>query len=267
MEIKRPKSIEEFLKLVGKYHSNGDNYYRGQADFSWDITPTLVRNRGIMDIDSLLPIENMLIKKFEQKIEENNLEFLIPKVEGYDHSWIISMISQHSGLPTRLLDFSHDKIIALLFAVADIQYLNKEGALIIYENPTAKQKDLSIFSNPYSNGYDESFFIPAPKLGKKENNEFRLSEIRKILQGSKFLYRDTRSLFSCLSKDQAHTDSLIKVHIPKELKLDILKEIIKMGEMVYDLFAGKNELDYYAAILKLHYSKLSDSNIAKFLKS
>ena len=253
MRIEEPRSLVDFLKIYGKYYSNGDNYYRGQADLIWDITPSLARNRDIKGINLLLEVEKKLMVKFNTVIKEHKLEILIPKVNGYEDSWVMLMIAQHCGLPTRLLDFSHDKVIALLFAVADIRYLNKDGALIIFENPTYKQKDLSIFRNHFDNNIEKSFFIPAPVLMNKENNEIRLSERKKSLQGSKFLYRDAQNLCDCLSKDQEFTDKLTKIHISKELKLDIIKEIIKKGEMVYDLFAGKNELDHFAAILNLNF--------------
>ena len=267
MKIEEPQSLGDFLKIYGIYYSNGDNYYRGQADLLWEITPSIARNRAIKDTNFLLDVEKKLNEKFQQNIILNKLEFLIPKVNGCEDSWIMLMAAQHYGLPTRLLDFSHDKIIALLFAVADMQYLNKDGSLIIYKNPTDKQEDLSIFRNHFDNTHYKSFFIPAPILMNKENNEQRFSEIRKFLQGSKFLYRDTQNLWDCLTKDQEHTDQIIKIHISKELKLDIIKEIIKKGEMVYELFAGKNELDHFAAILKLEFSKLDKINIEDYLKS
>jgi len=268
MRIEKPKSLEEFINLFDTYFNSGDYYYRGQADYSWEITPSLARNKGIKNIYDLICAETKLIENFAKKIKDNELDSLIPRVEGsYDESWILLMAAQHYGLPARLLDFTLDKIIALLFAVADIHYLNKDGALIIYEIPTDKQIDLSIFRNRFINNLDKSFFIQATILMNKENNELRLSEIRKFLQGSKFLYRDTQNLCDCLSKDTEHTNRLTKIQIHKEIKLDIIREIIRMGEMVDDLFAGKNELDHFAAILKLKFSALDESKIDDYLKS
>jgi hypothetical protein len=267
MKTEKPKSLEEFLLLFNSLNSPVDKYYRGQADYSWDITPGLARNKGIKNINEIIEIERRIIEKFKQNIKESKLEVLLPTVNGYEECWLILMIAQHCGLPTRLLDFSHDKIIALLFAVADIQYHNKDGALIIYENPTDKQKDLSIFRNRFVNNLDKSFFIQATILMNKDNNELRLSEIRKFLQGSKFFYRETQHLCDCLSKDTEHTNRFTKIQIPKEIKLDIIREIIRMREMVYDLFAGKNELDHFAAILKLEFSALDESKIDDYLKS
>lgn len=265
METKRLKTIDEFLSFINNSSLNIiPSYYRGQANSEWDITPSLARNK---EIHHLLEIEKKLLEKFQHYIKENKLTYLIPRIYEYDDSWIIIMAAQHYGLPTRLLDFTHDKIIAVLFAVANIEYLNKDGALIIYFNSNGIQQNFEIFKECFTDKFNESFFIQAPKFGEKDNNELRLSETRKILQGSKFFYRDTQSIYDCLSADQKHSNNLIKIIIPKELKLEIIKEIINKGEKVYDLFAGKNELDHFAALLKFQFSKLNDSNINEFLRS
>lgn len=267
MKLEYPKSLDEFLKFFNKYNNNGNNYYRGQADYSWDITPSLARNKGFKNIYSLLEVESKLIAKFRQIIIENNLSILIPNVNGYDDYWIILMAGQHYGLPTRFLDFTHDKFVALTFAAADINYLNKDGAIIIYENPDDNQKDISILRSSLNINFRESFFLQAPKFANKKNNEYRLSETRKVLQGSKFFYRSSENLYNCLSLDPNHTERLIKIHIPYDIKLDIIRYIIDKGEMVYDLFAGKNELDYFAAILKLEFSRLTSIKIVEYLKN
>jgi hypothetical protein len=270
METKTLKTIEDFLEFINDSWLNIEtNYYRGHADYSWDVIPGIARNKGIKDIQSLLEIERKLIDNFQKKINENKLEDLVPKISGsYHESWILLMAAQHYGLPTRLIDFSHDKFVALEFAVADIQHLNKDGALIIYNDVNAihENVDSSILKSQFKNTH-KSFFLQAPSYKFHENNNCKLSEMRKTIQGSKFLYRDSPNLLTCLTLEEKHNDYLKVVHIPKEMKIEIIKYLIKIEKMAYDLFAGRNELDFYAAILKLQFSKLNDTNIAEFLKS
>src|SRR5660397_200672 len=105
MKTEKLESIEELLRFIKDSSLNFiTHYYRGQADYSWDITPSLARNK---EISSLLEIENKLLEKFQQYIKENKLEFLIPKVNRYDYSWIILMAAQHYGLPTRPVSYTH----------------------------------------------------------------------------------------------------------------------------------------------------------------
>ena len=67
MKIETPKSFEEFLIIFDTYYSNGINYYRGQSDYSWDITPGLARNQSIKSLENLLAVESMLIQQFENR--------------------------------------------------------------------------------------------------------------------------------------------------------------------------------------------------------
>lgn len=268
MRIETPKSLEEFLILFNGLDTPVVKYYRGQADYSWDITPSLARNKGIKNNKDIIRIESKLIEKFRKKIKDNKLDNLIPRVKGcYDESWILLMAAQHYGLPTRFLDFSNDIFTALEFAVADIQNLNKDGALIIYKDVNSIQKDFSIFSCPFNINYNESFFLQVPSIYSPNENECILSEHRKIIQGSKLFYRDTPNLCECLSSAKLHSERLTKILIPREFKLDIINYLMKVQRMAYDLFAGKNDLDYYAAILKNEFCKLNESKIDDYLKS
>lgn len=269
MEILRPKSIEEFLMLFDKLYNSGDSYYRGQADYSWDVTPGIARNDGIKNIQSLLNIEKKLLDNFQKKIIENKLEEFIPKINGsYDQSWIVLMAAQHYGLPTRLIDFSHDKHIALEFAVADMRYLHKDGALIIYENAQQIKEDIESpkLRNSFRQEYN-TFFFQGISFRISKNNECLLSEDRKLIQGSKFLYRDSENLHKCLSLDVTHKNNLVITHIPAKLKIGLIKHLIEIEKMAYDLYKGKNELDYHSAILKNEFFTLNDSKISEYFKS
>jgi hypothetical protein len=267
MKIIAPKSFDDFLEIFQNYNNGGINCYRGQSDYSWDITPGLARNRSIKSIDNLLAIEKKLIQQFERSVQANKLTKLIPIVNGsYDESWIYLMAAQHYGLPTRLLDFSFDRFTALEFAVADIQNLNKDGALIIYNNAEDKEENVDsvLLKNQFLQTHN-SFFFQAPSYKVSTGNEFNYSESRKLIQRSKFLYRNTENIFQSLSLDDEHTYNLTIIHIPKEIKLDIIKWLIDIGQMAYDLYVGKNLIDYYSAILKYKFNGINDNNIDEYL--
>jgi hypothetical protein len=228
----------------------------------------LVRNKSIKSIDNLLDVENKLIQQFERCVQDNKLTKLIPIVNGsYDKSWIYLMAAQHYGLPTRLLDFSFDRFTALEFAVADIQHLNKDGALIIYNNAEDKQENIDsvLLKNPFLQTHN-SFFFQAPSIKVSSGNEFNYSESRKSIQRSKFLYRNTENIFQSLSLNDDHTYNLTIIHIPKNIKIDIVKWLIDIGEIAYDLYSGKNIIDYYSAILKDKYNCINDVNIDEYIR-
>jgi hypothetical protein len=270
MKIEQPKSLDEFLSLFNDIDTpNVVKYYRGQADYSWDITPSLARNKGIKNNKNIFAVEGKLIEKFNNKIAANKFDNLIPVVKNsYHKSWIYLMSAQHYGLSTRLLDFSCDKCVALEFAVADLNQMNKDGAFIIYNNSESIQEDVdsSILKSPFSQSH-HTFFFQGISFRTSKNNECNLAESRKIIQCSKFLYRDSSNLFQCLTLDNLHGDHLTIVHIPRNLKLEIINYFAKKSSKTFDLYHGKNVLDYYATFLNNEFRDLNDSKIDDYLKS
>lgn len=264
MKVQTPKNIAEFKKIFCELQNSGFNYYRGQADYCWDIISGLARNKNIKDIDNLIKIEKKLNEQFEKKIIEETLDSLIPRINNFHSSWVLLMAAKHYGLPTRLLDFTNDKYSALEFAVTEIEYLNKDGALIIYSNVNNLQEDLSIMKEPFKNNYTKTFFIQAPSLYNACYKESK-SERRKLIQGSKFLYRQTENIYQNLALDDEHTYNLTIIFIDKKIKLEIIQWLIDEQRMAYDLYAGKNVIDYYAANLKSKFNEIDDSNFKEFI--
>lgn len=268
MKTETPNSLKEFIVLFEQYHSNGDSYFRGQSNFDWEISPSISRNNAHRTFRNFEAVETALYKKFKSTVIRNKLQHLIPSVKNsYHSSWIYLMAAQHYGLPTRILDFTFNKYSALEFAVTEIANLNKDGAFIIYKNPSKvfKNVDSEVLKRPFKAGND-SFFFQAPRFAKATGNELALSERRKTIQGSKFLYVDNQGLFNCLSSSQVHTDELIKIKIPKSIKLDVINHLIKKGDIGYDQYAGKNLIDHCSTILKQEFYDIKNQTVTRYLK-
>ncbi len=105
--------------------------FRGQNDARWKLKPSLFRkwNRGTNP-----SLELALIRLFisnanlaQLPIPNDSLGYyssaLKPTVRqlttgvSYDFSHVVFAIAQHSGVPTRLLDFSHSPLVAAYFAI------------------------------------------------------------------------------------------------------------------------------------------------------
>src|ERR1035438_2898982 len=78
-------------------------WYRGHADHTWHLEPSLARLKK-------LESEAQLIKQFKQ----NAFQFL-DKAPETEWEWIFLM--QHYGVPTRLLDWTESALVALYFAL------------------------------------------------------------------------------------------------------------------------------------------------------
>ena len=255
MEIIKPKSLEEFIQIFDSYYNSGNDYYRGQSDAKWDIIPGLARNKNIFS--SFFDVESQLNNNFVKKINDLGLNHLVPIVEdSYHESWQMLMAAQHYGLPTRLLDFSNNKFAALEFAILDSISINKDGAIIIYRNADNQQKNDDTFFSKCFSAYDDSFFMQAPIYRFKDGNYTKLSEIRKLIQGSNFFYRGNTNLFSCLSLDKEHSHNLIKIIISKNIKQNIAEFYIKKGDISNDSYRGKNAIDYCCSVFKNDFMKI-----------
>jgi hypothetical protein len=98
--------------------------YRGHADIHWTLTPGLFRVRpkpiGHSDWDAL---EAFSLSQFMARA--------YPYIERYhDDLGFMLMVAQHYGVPTRLLDWTRNPLVAMYFAAEDLK-ASVDGALYI----------------------------------------------------------------------------------------------------------------------------------------
>ena len=122
--------------------------FRGQAGFGWDIIPSIHHSSGLARYQTVHH-ERFLL-------DERPKEPSPPLTHtGFELEWL--MVAQHYGVPTRLLDWTSDILIALYFACGDKKAMNDDGALIIcnkddysqynaYDKSAMESQDLSFVS-------------------------------------------------------------------------------------------------------------------------
>lgn len=217
----------------------GDIWYRGHADFSWKLAPGLLRFNSA-------PSESSFLTRFKQ-----SAGMLIDRSPKDDFDWLFLM--QHYGVPTRLLDWSESALTALYFAVCDLQYYNKDGALW-----SLKPTQLNEISN-ISAG--EPNFIPSfeDTLLKNytvetlsSNPRNKLTPIATIATRNNSRIQAQLGVFTIHHLDKRPieeicTNEVIKYKIPKESKEEILKELNLLGINKFTMFP---ELASIGEILK-----------------
>jgi len=108
-------SLSDYEEWIDKTKKNSSmTIFRGQRRY-WPLLPGISRNNSV---DTILRDEKILFSKFKKEAER--CLHLIPET---DWDWLV--VAQHHGLPTRLLDWTHNPYIGLWFA---IERAHKEGS-------------------------------------------------------------------------------------------------------------------------------------------
>jgi hypothetical protein len=99
-------SVADLLKRLPGVHKGAKTvWFRGHAAEHWPLEPSLARKGS-------LALEVQLIKQFKQ-----NANQFLDRSPLMEWEWIFLM--QHYGIPTRLLDWTENPLIALYFAVCE----------------------------------------------------------------------------------------------------------------------------------------------------
>ena len=135
-------TAEEFLQKLDlaneRWHGGGPWVFRGHNDSSWELTPSLFRTpyeeiepdyefdlidsfiRHLNLANMKIPANTMSYVEFrvdDKPVTARSLRYPSGSGHVYDFTHVVFAIAQHSGIPTRLLDFTYDPTVAAWFAV------------------------------------------------------------------------------------------------------------------------------------------------------
>src|SRR5579872_5540330 len=109
------KSFKAFLDGIAEINADSVKndstliLYRGQENSTWNLLPKIGR-RGIST--DFLSFEKSIISEFKR------LGRTYLAADILNNEWDLLALAQHHGLPTRLLDWSTNPLVALWFAFA-----------------------------------------------------------------------------------------------------------------------------------------------------
>lgn len=107
IQIDKVTSVSSFLKIIENYYTDDesqDYFYRGQCNFSWNLTPGIYR-------------KDCWIKSEKEMMDEMTRS--CPSEFNFSTTFDILAKLHHYGLPTRLIDVTSNPLVALYFACAD----------------------------------------------------------------------------------------------------------------------------------------------------
>lgn len=112
------EELRELLEIMGKDESG--ELYRGQADASWSLSSSLMRESNYLLNESKMYYEILSLKPGAFQNDKTVYERLITM--------------QHYGMPTRLLDITRNPLVAIFFACSNLNKKAVDGVIYTF-NP------------------------------------------------------------------------------------------------------------------------------------
>jgi hypothetical protein len=219
----------------------GTQLFRGHAKPEWPLLPTMARPRWINQKD--------------QQATEYNGYFgfvtaagnLLPV--GAD-AWTVAFAMQHHGLPTRLLDWTHNFGVALYFALKESEGDAAIWVLDPYElNASSIGKDLLLHPTQLLADYRQCFI---DRTMEPDGNVVAIVPIRyhprvSSQQSAFTLHADLKTPLEDL-----HPNCVTKIDVPSEVRSDAEDFLNLAGITEYTLFP---DLDGLARLMSRKFER------------
>ncbi len=249
------KSVQQYLDVVEQVYKSIQSdsaagvskqfknllWYRGLASLDYDLLPSI--SRGGLNTD----YEVIYLSKFKS-LAIPYVERLpgYPFDEGTPSYWGWLFLMQHYGLPTRLLDWSTNALVALLFATYErTAEQRKFDAVVWLLNPVKWNSTFQLYDflppgyipNVAENIVYEQFGPESVSTDKKPLSAIGPLNSTRIIaqQGTFTIYPHTKDLIS-MDKLPGASESMYKILIDNNSTDSIAKELNSYGITYASLF-------------------------------
>ena len=198
MEIRtiKIKKFVEFHELVSQERQLG-TLYRGVSNSDYKLIASIGRYYKKIDKDTLYDREQKVFKLFK------NEAALYQDVSTLNN-WDVLALAQHYGLPTRLLDWSLNPLVALFFAVS--QDYNSDGSVYVAKDSVSSENWL--YCNEDLLKKNDPFSLDKPYIYVPVHLTHRL----KAQWGAFVIQPDPTQEYKC--------SNMLKLIIPAKMKAD-----------------------------------------------
>jgi hypothetical protein len=204
--------VQSFSELLPQFEreKKGHNVvYRGHSDIKFELKTSLGRCMPLKG-KSIIQLEKRIMKLFK----ESSLPYLEFKPNN-ELEWLA--VAQHFGLPTRLLDWTYNPLVAAYFAV---------------ENNSPTDSAVFVLSGCKTIQAPDNFILSAQTTIWKYRPPYISSRIQNQ-SGLFTVHNNPVEIFT-------HRN-LKKIIIPKEIKIEVKEKLLKFGinhRMIYPGLEG-----------------------------
>ncbi len=238
MEIN--STAEALSYLYGLSLNQSNLRFRGQADFGWQVQSSIYRFSNFQRYQTV---------QYEKFLLDHRPPKPCPPLThtAFELEWL--MISQHYTVPTRLLDWTSDILIALYFECDDIDNMEKDGAVFV-----CNQDDYPMFAayNEHAMENQALSFVSTNVV----NPRMRLQSGSFMMWGHSPLDESTRESYDLWKYHEVQEKEFIleKILIRSSKKKSILQELDRIYSINHDnvyLVKGYLEQKYLNQFQKL----------------
>ncbi len=198
-------SIEDFFRDVVPTtfaESRGRWVFRGHAETKWGLLPSV--SRSVRTAKNLIGHEKSLLEAFRR-------EACIYQRTDCTSDWEWLAFGQHHGLPTRMLDWTHNPLAALYFVVSDST--EKDGELFTLHS-TRKAGEITLGKSPFDITKPMKYY---PRI---------VSERLRAQEGLFIVFDKPETCLSSCKQDRWSIKSYL---VPSESKRELRYDLFRMG--------------------------------------
>ena len=209
------RSVPQFADFTS------ERYYKGNPRGTWifrgqsNINYLLIPNVGRPAVDDLFYRERTILNKFRLEY----MDFL-PARPSNDWEWLA--LAQHHGLPTRLLDWSFNSLVALYFAVEDVGNQDSDGMVFALYQPSYE-----VLRNNHSTTGNAK--ITDDPLNIQESVRYEPHGRIGRIECQNGLFTVQREVTVPLDQQLHPSWKMERIHVPAENKKTILQDLYKFG--------------------------------------
>lgn len=193
-------NIKDAIELLSERDSN--NWFRGHANANWELIPSVFRPNA----EGQFYDEAKLLSEFIRLHPESK--------EKHHNTFELLTYAQHYGLPTRLLDWTENLLVALYFACQDEKHLDTDGKLFLMKAGKTKY-------SPFSTLFSNTDFWDCLITTTGSNNVFSFLHAKELV---------INSIILAFESDQSNS----KIHLYfDDLKMEEVKYRITNGGNYY----------------------------------